>query len=51
MIAKEVANSTTMSKADIVGVLTALSEVITSRLSIGRSIDLLDWSVNYNGFF
>lgn len=41
-IALEIANNTTLGRPDIIGVLTALEEVITSRLKMGRKIDLFN---------
>jgi len=41
-LAKEIAQNTTMGRADIVGVLTALGEVVANRLAMGRTVDLLD---------
>ena len=41
-LAKEIAQNTTMGRADIIGVLTALSDAVANRLAMGRSVDLLD---------
>ncbi len=41
-LAREVAMNTTMGRADILGVLTAMGEIIEKRLAMGRSVDLLD---------
>ena len=41
-LALEIANNTTLGRPDIVGVLTALEEIIISRLRMGRKIDLLN---------
>ena len=44
-LAAEIAPNTTMGKADIIGVLTALGEVIPRRLALGRTVDLLDLAI------
>lgn len=41
-LAEEIYPHTTMGKSDIIGVLTALGELIPKRLKLGRSIDLMD---------
>ena len=41
-LALEIANNTTLGRPDIIGVLTALEEIIINRLRMGRKIDLLN---------
>ncbi len=41
-LAKEIAQNTTLGRADIIGVLTALGEIVATHLAMGRSVDLLD---------
>jgi len=41
-LAQEIALSTTMGKADVIGVLTALGDIVGQHLAMGRNVDLLD---------